>query len=94
MSRQSLVRQYHRMPEKLRMLVTALIGTAISLLTYEIIYFLNPVQPKATISWALSSIVNIARQHAMHRWLTVTYPTRYWPRLGRAYGMCLFLILL
>lgn len=87
MSGQSLVRQYHRMPENLRMLVTALIGAAIGLLTYEIIYFLNPMQPKATISWALSITVNIARQHAMHRWLTFTYSTPYWPSLGRAYVM-------
>ena len=87
MSRQSLVRQYHRMPENLRMLVTALIGGAIGLLTYEIIYFLNPLQPNATISWALSVIVNIARQHALHRWLTFPYATRYWPSLGRAYVM-------
>ncbi len=87
MSGQSLVRQYHRMPDNLRLLVTALVGAAIGLLTYEIIYFLNPVQPKATISWALSSIVNIARQHALHRWLSFTYPTPYWPSLGRAYVM-------
>ncbi len=87
MSGQSLVRQYHRMPENLRLLVTALIGAAIGLLTYEIIYFLNPVQPKATISWALSLTVNIARQHALHRWLTFTYSTRYWSSLGRAYVM-------
>ncbi len=69
------------------MLATALIGAAIGLLTYEVIYFLNPVQPRATISWALSITVNIARQHAMHRWLTFTHPTRYWPSLGRAYVM-------
>ena len=87
MSGQSFVRQYHRMPENLRLLVTALLGAAIGLLTYEIIYFLNPLQPNATISWALSVIVNIARQHALHRWLTFSYPTRYWPSLGRAYVM-------
>lgn len=87
MSGQSFVRQYHRMPENLRLLVTALLGAVIGLATYEIIYFLNPLQPNATISWALSVTVNIARQHALHRWLTFPNATRYWPSLGRAYVM-------
>ena len=87
MTARRLVDHYHRMPEKVRLSVTAVIGAGLSLVTYEIIFFLNPMAPKATTSWALSFIVNIARQHALHRWLSFTHPTRYWPSLFRAYVM-------
>lgn len=83
----SLVAHYHRMPEKLRLSVTAVIGAGLSLVTYEIIFFLNPFEPRATTSWAAAFVVNIARQHALHRWLSFTHPTRYWPSLFRAYVM-------
>jgi len=75
------------MPEKVRMLVTAVIGAVIGLITYEIIYALNPIQPRATTSWALAFCIGIARQHALHRWLTFTHESPYWPSLGRAYVM-------
>lgn len=83
----NLVRLYHGMPEKARMLVTAVIGAIIGLITYEIIYALNPLQPRATTSWALAFGIGIARQHALHRWLTFTHDSPYWPSLGRAYVM-------
>jgi putative flippase GtrA len=75
------------MPEKARMLVTAVIGAVIGLITYEVIYALNPLQPRATTSWALAFGIGIARQHALHRWLTFTHASPYWPSLGRAYVM-------
>ena len=87
MTPRRLVDHYHRMPEKVRLSVTAVIGAGLSLVTYEIIFFLNPIEPKATTSWALAFIVNIARQHALHRWLSFIHPTRYWPSLFRAYVM-------
>jgi putative flippase GtrA len=65
------------MPEKARMLVTAVIGAIIGLITYEIIYALNPLQPRATTSWALAFGIGIARQHALHRWLTFTHDSPY-----------------
>jgi len=83
----SIVRHYQGMPEKARMLVTAVIGAIIGLITYEIIYALNPVQPRATTSWALAFGIGIARQHALHRWLTFTHKSPYWQSLGRAYVM-------
>lgn len=69
------------------MVVTAGIGALIGLLTYEIIYALNPMQPRAASSWAVAFAIGIARQHALHRWLTFTHDTSYWPSLGRAYVM-------
>ena len=69
------------------MLVTAIVGAIIGLITYEIIYALNPLQPRATTSWALSFSIGIARQHALHRYLTFTHHSPYWPSLGRAYLM-------
>lgn len=82
-----LVVAYQRMPEKARMVVTALIGALIGLLTYEIIYALNPLTPRAPTSWILAFAIGIARQHALHRYLTFTERTPYWPSLGRAYVM-------
>jgi len=87
MTGERLVARYHRMPENLRLAVTAVIGAGMSLVTYEIIYLLNPLEHRATTSWALSFVVNITRQHALHRWLSFTHPTRYWPSLLRAYVM-------
>jgi len=69
------------------MVVTAGIGALIGLLTYEIIYALNPLQPRAASSWAVAFAMGIARQHALHRWLTFTHDTPYWSSLGRAYVM-------
>jgi putative flippase GtrA len=83
-----IIRHYQKMPEKVRMVVTAIIGAIIGLITYEIIYALNPLQPRATTSWALAFAIGIARQHALHRWLTFHHnATPYWPSLGRAYVM-------
>ena len=59
----------------------------IGFLTYEIIYFLNPIQPKASSSWAIAFLVGVARQHALHRWLTFLHHSPYWKSLGRAYLM-------
>lgn len=83
-----LLELYRSMPEKVRMGVTAVIGALIGLLTYEIIYFLMPLEPRATISWTLSFIVGVARQHALHRWLTFAErASSYWKSLRRAYVM-------
>jgi putative flippase GtrA len=82
-----LVRLYQKMPEKVRMVTTAVIGALLGLITYEIIYALNPFIPRAPTSWALAFAIGIARQHALHRWLTFTHRTPYWQSLGRAYVM-------
>jgi putative flippase GtrA len=75
------------MPERARMVCTALIGAAIGWLSYEIVYFLNPFEPRAPLSWVIAYTIGIARQHGLHRWLTFSSRASYWPSLGRAYLM-------
>jgi putative flippase GtrA len=84
----SIIFAYRKLHENTRMVLTAIIGALLGLITYEIIYFLNPIVPKASSSWFIASTVNIARQHGLHRWLTFhSYKTKYWESLIRAYIM-------
>jgi len=69
------------------MVIVATLGALTGLITYEIIYFFNPFEPKASSSWFIASIVNIARQHGLHRWLTFSHKVNYWRSLSRAYIM-------
>jgi hypothetical protein len=82
-----LVERYRAMPELLRIAATAVIGAAIGYVTYLAIYFLNPLQPRATTSWFMAFLVNVSRQHALHRYLTFADTGPYWPSLRRAYVM-------
>jgi putative flippase GtrA len=82
-----LLRRYHSMPEPVRIVATAIIGAAIGFITYLLIYALNPLHPRSTTSWFLAFLINIARQHALHRSLTFLRSGPYWPSLGRAYVM-------
>lgn len=84
----SILSAYRKLHENTRMVLTAIIGALLGLITYEIIYLINPFEPKASSSWFIANIINIARQHGLHRWLTFhTYKTRYWESLMRAYIM-------
>ena len=83
-----------RMPEKPRMTLVAIIGGAIGLVVYEIIYFLNPIVPRATTSWLISFLIGVPRQHALHRWLTFGDRTPYWSSLKRAYVLYTTLVVL
>jgi len=81
-----VLRLYHLMPERLRLVSTAVLGAAIGWLTYELLYRLNPFEAyRATTSWFLGFVIGVARQHALHRTLTFTHETPYWRSLGRAY---------
>jgi len=82
-----MIRRYRAFPEPVRIVSTAFIGAALGYATYQIIYALNPLQERATTSWLLAFILNIARQHALHRSLTFEHSGPYWPSLGRAYVM-------
>lgn len=82
-----LLARYHALPEKLRMVLTAILGALTGLVTYEIFYWLNPFEPRATTAWIASFLVGIARQHGLHRVLTFTHHSPYWPSLARAYVM-------
>lgn len=82
-----LLARYHALPEKVRMVLTAILGALTGLVTYEIFYALDPFEPRATTAWTASFLVGIARQHGLHRLLTFTHPTPYWRSLRRAYVM-------
>jgi putative flippase GtrA len=69
------------------MAITAILGVAIGYFTYEIIFNVNPIEPKATVSWCLAFFIGVARQHALHRWLTFVHKPPYWKSLFRAYAM-------
>ena len=81
------LRLFKKLPENIRMVLVAILGALIGLITYEIIYFINPFEPRASSSWFAAAVVNIARQHSLHRWLTFTYKSNYWRSLRRAYIM-------
>jgi putative flippase GtrA len=87
MNLQTILIKYRSLPENYRLVLTACIGALIGFITYELIYFLNPLQPKASTSWTIAFLIGVARQHALHRWLTFLHDTPYWKSLGRAYVM-------
>jgi branched-subunit amino acid ABC-type transport system permease component len=84
---QIILYRYLAMPEPVRIVGTACIGAAIGFVTYLLINAMNPLEPRATTSWFLAFLINVSRQHALHRWLTFKYSVPYWRSLGRAYVM-------
>jgi len=84
----SLLQRYRAMPEKVRMLSTAIIAALIGLLTYEVIYYFVRAEPRATISWVSAFLIGVARQHGLHRVLTFSErESPDWRSLRRAYLM-------
>ena len=85
--RHRYLRRYHRLPEPVRVSITGILGTAVGWLTYELLYWLNPVNGewRATTSWLIGFLIGVARQHGLHRWFTFTHYSPYWKSLGRAY---------
>lgn len=84
------LRHYHQLPEPLRIVGTAALGSAIGYVTYIIVYALQPFEPRAPISWLLAFVINVGRQHALHRAMTfggLEEQSKYWPSLQRAYVM-------
>ncbi|GIX06598.1 MAG: hypothetical protein KatS3mg115_1001 [Candidatus Poribacteria bacterium] len=73
--------------EPVRIAVVSSLGTGLGWLTYELIYWLNPLPEvwRATSSWLVAFVLGVVRQHALHRWLTFSHETPYWESLGRAY---------
>ena len=81
-----IITVYHRLPEPARLICTAILGAGIGWITYEIIYWLNPLHAsRATTSWVLAFLIGVTRQHGLHRTLTFTHRSPYWSSLGRAY---------
>jgi putative flippase GtrA len=75
------------MSERARLIIVAIVGAAIGWLTYELVYFLNPLaaELRPTTSWLVAFTVGVARQHALHRRFTFASEAPYWASLGRAY---------
>ncbi len=82
-----IISAYKTLPENVRLILTAIIGAIIGFVTYEIIYFFNPIEPRASSSWFIAFFLDVFRQHALHRWLTFDIKTHYWKSLLRAYIM-------
>jgi putative flippase GtrA len=78
---------YRRLPENIRLVLTAILGAGIGYIIYELIYYLNPIEQKASSSWFIAFIIGVLRQHALHRWLTFNHKSPYWRSLLRAYIM-------
>lgn len=79
--------KYKSFSEFNRMILTAIIGVIIGFFTYEIIYYVNPINPRATSSWVISFVIGVVRQHGLHRWLTFEESIPYWRSLFKAYIM-------
>lgn len=79
------LQRFRRLPEKLRLAIVAVLGALIGLVTYELIYFINPFQPRAPSSWLVSFAIGVPRQYSLHRWLTFDSGVPFGPRLARAY---------
>jgi putative flippase GtrA len=79
------LQRFRALPEKLRLALVAVLGALIGLLTYEIVYFLNPLTPRAPTSWLAAFAIGVPRQYSLHRWLTFDSRLPYGPRLARAY---------
>ncbi len=62
----------HRRDEPVRVAITATIGTVLALITYEIVFWINWAEPRATMSWVIAFIIGIFRQHHLHR--TLSFP--------------------
>jgi len=62
----------HAQQELVRVCITAAIGTVLAWITYEIIYFVNWTEPRATTSWTLAFAIGVLRQHHLHR--TLSFP--------------------
>ncbi|WP_298418326.1 GtrA family protein [uncultured Kordia sp.] len=80
-----MIFRFYKQSESVRMLCIAILGVIFGFITYEMIYFINPFSPNATISWMFAFVVGIARQHALHRHFTFQHKTSYFKSLYRAY---------
>ncbi len=77
--------RFYKRSEIFRMLIIALLGVVLGFITYELIYYLNPLSPRATLSWTLAFLIGIWRQHALHRRFTFLNQSPYFESLIKAY---------
>jgi putative flippase GtrA len=62
--------RFFALPRPARFIVVGFGGVAIGFVVYNAIYWMNPFEPKATISWAFASLIGVWRQHWLHRVFT------------------------
>ena len=62
----------HARDEIVRVAIVAAIGTVLAWITYELIFWVNPFEPRATSSWFVAFFIGIFRQHHPHR--TISFP--------------------
>ena len=72
----------HRQEEFYRVALVAAIGTIASYATYELVFWVNFIEPRATTSWAISFVIGVFRQHHLHRHLS-------FPKASAAYNVTL-----
>ena len=69
-----------------RFVVVGVIGRLIGLAIYALIYSIVQIEPRAAISWFLSALVGIWKQHGLHRMFTFTESREpYLRSLGKGY---------
>ena len=82
-----VIARYHRLPVRARLVLTGILGALLGLITYELLYGLNPfARYRATSSWSANWFFSVWRQHALHRWLTFASSAPYLRSLGRAFA--------
>jgi putative flippase GtrA len=81
----ALMRRFQGLPTNARLVAVALLGAAIGLVTYQLIYWVNPFEPRAPTSWLAAFVIGVPRQYSLHRSLTFRSDVPYAPRLVRAY---------
>jgi putative flippase GtrA len=84
---QNVATWFFGLPEKGRMVLMAFAGMFIGLCTYEIIYWVNPLEPRASSSWLASFTIGIYRQHALHYHFTFRKVPPYGSSLLKAFIM-------
>jgi hypothetical protein len=55
------LQRFRRLPETARLVLVAVLGALIGLVTYEIVYFFNPFEPRAPTSWLASFAIGVPR---------------------------------
>lgn len=81
----------HSKSEPERVAIAAAIGTVLAWLTYELIYYLNPFEPRATSSWTVAFIIGVFRQHHLHR--TLSFPGTIRSYSGSLWRVCAMALL-
>ena len=79
-----LLTRIHRWNKFARISVVAATGVILSWVTYEIVYLINFLEPRASTSWFISFVLGVIRQHHLHR--LISFPeteTRYLTSLRR-----------